>query len=94
MNAAGTHTFRGYRSITEVVERMTALAEWLRTNKPDCESLTLRRRDLDLLQRWPAAAAVHHIVTNKGVTYWRGFVLRADKTAPRYEGRFEPVPRP
>ncbi len=85
MNAAANQTFRGYHSITEVVERMATLADWMQANKPACRAITLRRSDLDLLQRWPKAAALHQIFTNEGVTYWRGFTLRADKSPPRYE---------
>jgi hypothetical protein len=86
MNAANTSTFRGYRAISDVVERMRPLADWLELNAPTCHVMTLARRDLDLLQRWPEAAAVHQIHTNHDrVTYWRGFELRADKTASRYE---------
>jgi hypothetical protein len=82
-----SQTFRGYRAITEVVERMTALADWFQQYRPDCKVMTLARRDLDLLQRWPKAAAIHHVHTNTatGLTYWRGFELRADKTPPRYD---------
>lgn len=78
-------TFRGYNAIAEVIGRVTPLADFLSLNRPTVTTITLRRRDLDLIQRWPKAAALHHIFTNEGVTYWRGFILRHDHTAPRYE---------
>ena len=77
-------TFRGYRAITEVIERLQPLATWYSSNRPLAQSITLRRRDLDLLQRWPKAAAVHEVYTTDGVTYWRGFVLRGDSSPSRY----------
>lgn len=81
----GDTSFRGNRAITEVIARMEHLAQWFQTYRPDIKVLTLRRRDLDLLQRWPKAAALHHIFTTDHVTYWRGFTLRADSTERRYE---------
>jgi hypothetical protein len=85
MNGAATQTFRGYRAIAEVVERMTPLASSLAANRPDIKVITLKRRDLDLIQRWPKAAGVLQIFTTNGVTYWRGFELRADRTPSRYD---------
>lgn len=83
MNAA-VSTFRGFHGIGEVIERMEPLGNWLQAFKPETKVLTLRRRDLDLLQRWPKAAALYHVYTVDGVTHWRGFVLRADASPPRY----------
>jgi hypothetical protein len=77
-------TFRGYHSIAEVIERLQPLGDWLRTHRRACGVLTLRRRDLDLLQRWPQAAHLHGITTTNGITWWRGFELRADPSASRY----------
>jgi hypothetical protein len=83
--SAPVSSFRGYHAIGEVIARMTTLADWLKANRPEVCTITLRRRDLDLLQRWPKAAALYAIFTVDGVTSWRGFTLRADRTGPRYE---------
>ncbi len=84
--SAPVSSFRGYKAIGEVIERMTTLAEGLKTNRREvCTTMTLLRRDLDLLQRWPKAAALYEVFTVDGVTSWRGFTLRADRTAPRYD---------
>jgi hypothetical protein len=85
VNTPASQPFRGYRAITDVVGRMTALANWLQQYRPDCKVMTLTRRDLDLLRRWPDAAGAHDIHTNTvtGITWWRGFELRADKTTTR-----------
>lgn len=94
MNEALSHPLRGSRAIAEVIERMNPLADWLSVHKPECRVLTLRRRDLDLLLRWPAASAHQQIHIIDGVAWWRGLILRADKTAPRYNQRFAPMPPP
>jgi hypothetical protein len=73
---------------------MRPLADWHSIHKPECRVLTLRRRDLDLILRWPAAASFQEINVVDGVAWWRGFVLRADKSATRYPDRFAPIPRP
>jgi hypothetical protein len=77
--------FRGYHAIADVIESMAPLANWLTANRPTVKVLTLRRRDLDLIQRWPQAATLHGIFTVQGVTHWRGFTLRSDGTRTRYE---------
>ncbi len=60
-----------------------------------CTVLTLAHRDLDLLQRYPESAfALHGIVTANGITSWRGFELRADRTRTRYPPPFESPPSP
>jgi hypothetical protein len=79
-----TSLFRGYAAIREVLERIQPLAQWYKVHRPEARVLTLRRRDIDLLQRWPQAARIHEIFTHEGVTSWRGFTLRADKSPPRY----------
>ena len=80
--------FRGFATVKDVVQRMGTLADWLTTHRPDCHTLTVRRRDFELLKRWPASAAQFQIFTNDGVTYWRGFTLRPDHVAsPRDEQR-------
>lgn len=77
-------TFRGYRAIAELIERMQPLAEWCLAHRPACKVLTLRRRDFDLVRRWPRAAEVLGIFTVNGSTSWRGFELRPDNGQPRY----------
>jgi len=90
---ARSNTFRGYHAISEVVDSMAPLANWLTVNRPTLKVLTLRRRDLDLLQRWPQAATLHGIFTTGGVTHWRGFTLQADGSEARYERppRYRPI---
>lgn len=94
MNGATSKLFRGYRAIEDVVARMKPLAEWHKLNRPDIKVLTLHRRDLDVIQRWPETGRLFEINTNNGITYWRGFELRADKTPSRYRDPFEPPPPP
>lgn len=77
-------TFRGYRAITEVIERLQPLADWYASYRPTTRIITLRRRDLDLLQRWPKAAALHEVYTTDGRTYWRGHLLQGDSSPTRY----------
>lgn len=72
---------RGPRAVGAIAEQMTALASWLSLYKPDCKAITLRRRDLELLQRHHVVAASYEIHTVDGVTRWRGFELRPDNTA-------------
>lgn len=79
-------SFRGNGAIIAVVERMQPLAQWLSAYRPACKVMTLRRRDLDVLRRWPQAASAHEIFTHNNVTYWRGFELRADRSAPASGG--------
>jgi hypothetical protein len=93
MSGTTSSRFRGYRAVGEVVERMKPLAEWHKANRPDIQVMTLRRRDLDVLQRWPEAASQFGVANNGGATYWRGFELRADRTAPRRD-RFDPSEPP
>lgn len=81
--------FRGSRAVGTVIERMLALGEWLEKNRPDAHTITLRRRDLQLLQRWPQAAALHQVYTIDNVTHWRAFTLRADNSAPRFDASFQ-----
>lgn len=65
---------------------MQALADSLELNT-SCTTITLRRRDLDVLQRYAQAAAHLHVFTNNGVTYWRRFTLRANPGSRRSEQR-------
>lgn len=68
----------GSRAIGEVIERMTGLANWLAANKPQVRCLTLRQRDLDVLRRYPEAAAFMQVDCVDGVLWWRGFELHAE----------------
>lgn len=94
MNGTTSKLFRGYRAVEDVVVRMKPLAEWHRLNRGDIHVMTLRRRDLDVLRRWPETASHFEITTNNGVTYWHGFELRADRTPPCSRDRFELPPPP
>jgi hypothetical protein len=76
-------TIRGYHAIAEIIGRMAPLADWYAKYKPATKVLTVRRRDLDSIQRYSDAAGLHQITTNNGVSYWRGFELHADKSPPR-----------
>jgi len=91
-STSASSSFRGYRAIQEVVARMEKLADWFAAYRPEVKAMTLTRRDLDLLQRWPKAAALFHIYTLPGGgTHWRGFTLLPDKSPPRYEkGDYSP----
>lgn len=79
MNTPASSGFRGTRALEEVIERMKPLADWLQAFRPDCRTMTVSRRDLDIVQRYAQAADVlYQIVTNNGATYWRGFELRPE----------------
>jgi hypothetical protein len=82
MNASVSPLFRGARALEPVIERMKPLADWLQSFGPHCKVMTISRRDLDTLRRYPeAASTLHNVVTSaEGVTYWRGFELRAKPT--------------
>lgn len=53
--------FRGYWAIREVMERVQRLGSWMEQYKPDCTTITLKRKDHDLLLRWPKASALFDI---------------------------------
>lgn len=88
-----TSPFRGYASIREVVERMGPMGVWMEKFKPECKHLTLKRRDFDLLERWPKAAALFEIQkTPDGGLYWKSFRLYPDTGPSRYPP-FPPIPK-
>lgn len=86
---------RGYTSIQEVVAKMRPLAEWYAKNKPKITTLTLARKDYDLVARWPKAAELCDFYTANGELRYRWtdpvtknsktFTLTFDKTERRYE---------
>jgi len=82
---SGASSFRGYWSIGELVERMVALAQHNERFRPDIKHLTLDRRDIDLIRRWPKAATAHQITVSKAGCFWRGFELREKAGLGRYE---------
>ena len=64
---------------------MRPLAEFLTAFRPDCRVLTLSKRDLETLRKYPEAAQRIHEFTispTTGVLYWRGFELHAEPTPP------------
>lgn len=71
-------SLRGYQKISEVLARLTPLATWYATYRPTRHLITLTRRDLDVLHRFPEAAANEGIVIRDGHTYWRGFELKPE----------------
>lgn len=77
--------FRGYWSIREVMEKVERLGSWMEQFKDGCTTITLKRKDHDLLLRWPKAAALFDITAHGGVIMWKGFVLRADSGPSRYD---------
>lgn len=78
-------TFRGYWSIAAVMEDAKELGEWMTQFRPSCKTITLKRTNLDLICRWPKAAAMFEIEFYGEVVMWKGFVLRADTGPSRYE---------
>lgn len=86
---------RGYHSILEVVAKLKPLAEWYVKYKPQVSTLTLIRKDYDLIARWPAAAELCDFYTAQGELKYRYtnletkehkiFTLAFDKKAPRYD---------
>lgn len=83
MNVPASPLFRGSRAVADVIGRMKPLADHLKSFHPTCMVLTLARRDLDTLRRYPDAARAAEVNTAAGCTFWRGFELRADRSAPR-----------
>lgn len=77
-------TFRGYWAIVEVMNRVGRLGEWMKEHRPACKTITLQRKDHDLLCRWPKAAALCEVEFYADVVMWKGFVLRADTGPSRY----------
>lgn len=84
MNAQASPMFRGGRQIDDIVERMKPLAAWLQSFRPDCKVMTVSRRDLETLCRYPEAAQMIYDITpsSDGALYWRGFELRAEPVPP------------
>jgi hypothetical protein len=90
MNTPAPNSFRGARAVSDVIARITPLANCLCAIRPLGTVLTVRPRDLDVLRRYPDAAnALHNVVTSNGTTYWRNFELRADRFG-KSSTRFEP----
>jgi hypothetical protein len=79
-----TSYFRGYWSISEVVDYMKPLAEWMQKFKPESKKLTLKRQDYDLIRRWPKAAGLFGITVTETGASFMGFELGFDKKPPRY----------
>lgn len=80
--------FRGYHAIKEVIEYLQPLAEWMEKHKPNVKTLTLKRQDFDLLQRWPKAASMFEVQQEAGKSLrYHGFALKFDKKPPRYDQR-------
>jgi hypothetical protein len=67
----------GFAQIRKVVERMTALADWMEKYKPHATVLTLWRTDLQVICRHPKAAAQFQITVpaGGGPPTWRKFAL-------------------
>ena len=76
---------RGSVAVEDLIQRMSRLSEFLRDHKPGTVTITLARRDWDLIVHWPATAAAYGFQVTKGVVTWNGFSLRADNSVPRYK---------
>lgn len=92
MNAQASPLFRGARSLESVIERIKPLADWLQSFRPQCKVITVSRRDLETLRRYPETAnSLHNVVTNaEGITYWRGFELRAEPSTSNPKPQIRP----
>lgn len=77
--------FRGLSGITEIKTRMGRLSAHLKAFTPSCKTLTLKRKDYDLIKRWPKAANLAGFQINGDSIYFDGFELRYDKSPQRYE---------
>lgn len=78
--------FRGLRGIQEIRDgKLRRLAEWLKANRPSCRQITLRRKDYDLIARYPKAAGLAGFTVANGSVIYDGFELHWDKTPQRYE---------
>ncbi len=80
---SSSDSFRGIQGIREIKERIAPLVNfYLGANK--VATVTCRRVDFDLIQRWPKAAAVEGFdVTHNGVFY-KGLKLGYDRGPSRY----------
>lgn len=85
MNAEASPTFRGSVQLSELIERMEPLANYLRKFRPECRVLTLSKRDFQVLRKYPEAAQTLHEITTSpitGLTYWRGYWELREQGAP------------
>lgn len=81
------NSFRGIQGIREIKSRISRLAQWNKKFRPDIRTLTLARKDFDLIARWPKAAQVEGFdVTHNGV-FFDGFQLNYSSGEGRYETR-------
>lgn len=77
--------FRGLRGIQEIRDdKLRRLAEWLKANRPSCRQLTLKRKDYDLIARYPKAAGLAGFTVSDGSIFYDGFELRWDRSPGRY----------
>lgn len=77
--------FRGLRGIQEIRDdKLRRLAEWMKANRPTCTTITLKRKDYDLIARYPKAASLAGFTVQDGVVTYEGFTLHWDKTPERY----------
>jgi hypothetical protein len=83
MTSSHSTPVRSVRALSDLLQRMTRLADWLAENKTACQVMTLTHKDFDLLRKYPTASG---ITENNGTVYWRGFELRA-QAAPINQGR-------
>lgn len=84
--------FRGYASIREVAARVDRLVAWWREQATilgagrDGVWITIKRTDYDLIKRWPKAGKMLNFdYASDGSVWYRGFRLRPDTGAGRYE---------
>lgn len=64
---------QGTKALSALLAHLTRLADWYSAYKPACKTITISRRDYDLLRKYPLATT---ITEKQGIAYWRGFQLR------------------
>src|SRR6185312_6136350 len=83
---AGECYFRGLFGIeASRDDKLKRLSEWLKANRPSCKQITLKRKDYDLIARYPKAAGLAGFTVSDGAISYDGFDLRCDRSPQRYQ---------
>lgn len=88
-------SFRGYWEMAEIVAQMKPLVEFYEKHKPGVTRVTLKRKDYDLIKRWPKTGEVHNfyvvggeiVYRSKHENSFRDFTLVPAKGEARYHSK-------
>jgi hypothetical protein len=81
------NSFRGIQGIREIRVRIKPIVEWTKRFKPEQRTLTLERKDFDLIARWPKAANAEEFVISHNGIFYDGLQLKYSSGHGRYETR-------